>query len=316
MVGCCAEKMRGIRGLLALTIAGTASADYIQSSFFLSTQNCSGTPLQVIAQLQNCVPQGPSSSLTLHCINSTAAVANVYSQPGCTGGFRSMDVPIYSQCGVQGSDSYISSCQVGTYSAFQLPLRPAPRVGRQAAHSLTHVPHTRALLPRSTPNHWRIGAAFLSPKQLPCQRRQLLERSHHHWCVLCEHPLFLDSVWLQRSERHAVTVPQGRLQRPAPGGESSHPLGLQPRWGPRSHQWPHCDLLQAQRGRRRGCSARRSGHGPAPGHAPGRGQGSSGGSAAARCGSSSGRGPELDQARWLMRCCGSSSGSRPGSGLR
>ena len=117
--------------LLALAALAGARADYFLTNLFLGNQKCAGTPYQTLAQLTGCVPQGTPSggitaSLTLHCLNATAALANVYPNTDCTGAFRTIAIPLPgTSCSAEGQDSSISTCQPGSYSASAQPAVPA-----------------------------------------------------------------------------------------------------------------------------------------------------------------------------------------------
>lgn len=108
--------------LLSLSL-GAATADYIQTTFYLSSSKCSGPVFQTVSQLVGCSPQG-SSSLTVTCLNSTAAIADVFTDStDCTGSSTPIDVPFDSSCTATGAQSSLSQCITGSYSA--CPMRAA-----------------------------------------------------------------------------------------------------------------------------------------------------------------------------------------------
>ena len=104
------------RLLASLALAVTISADYIQTSFYLANARCSGQIFQTVAQLPGCTVQG-AHSLTISCLNDTAAVADVYSSLDCTGPSSPIEVPFDSSCSASGAQSSLSQCKTGPYSA-------------------------------------------------------------------------------------------------------------------------------------------------------------------------------------------------------
>ena len=105
-----------LRLLASLALAAPITADYIQTSFYLANARCSGAVFQTVAQLPGCTVQG-ANSLTVSCLNDTAAVANVFSNRDCSGPSSTIEVPFDSSCSASGSQSSLSQCKTGPYSA-------------------------------------------------------------------------------------------------------------------------------------------------------------------------------------------------------
>jgi hypothetical protein len=135
--------------LLSLAIAvSTVNADFIQTTFYLSSSKCSGQVFQTVSQLVGCSQQG-SSSLTVTCLNSSAAIAEVFSGTDCTGPSTPIDVPFDSSCTATGAQSSLSQCVTGSYSAWPHARLPAPSLPACAPFSLS--PTSPALCLQAAP---------------------------------------------------------------------------------------------------------------------------------------------------------------------
>lgn len=119
--------------LLALAFAAGVAADYIHTNFYLSSTKCNGVVFQQVAQLVGCSAQG-SSSLTVSCLNDTAAMADVFSTTDCTGPSRSIEVPFDSACSANGAMTSQTQCVTGEYSELALCMHPGacPRLATAA----------------------------------------------------------------------------------------------------------------------------------------------------------------------------------------
>jgi hypothetical protein len=97
------------------TIVACSNADFIQTTIYLSSGKCSGQVFQTVSQLVGCSRQG-QRSLTVTCLNSSAATADVFDGTDCTGPSTPIDVPFDSSCTATGSQSSVSQCVTGSYS--------------------------------------------------------------------------------------------------------------------------------------------------------------------------------------------------------
>ena len=107
--------MKKLAALIAL--ASGASADFISTTFYLGSAKCSGPVFQTVAQLTGCAAQDNGASLTVTCINATAAEAAVYTTSDCTGPSTTIAVPFDSSCSSDAQLSRRTLCAAGPYGA-------------------------------------------------------------------------------------------------------------------------------------------------------------------------------------------------------
>jgi hypothetical protein len=104
--------------LLAAAVPA-ATADYLQTTFFPSTTDCSGSFSQKVFSSIGCLDVGSGLFATLSCTSSTTARFNLFTTPQCTGSSTPSNFDFNSTCAAGGSSS--SQQQVCVSGALTTP---------------------------------------------------------------------------------------------------------------------------------------------------------------------------------------------------